>query len=81
MARVYLLLYVSDRSADHVVRSLRCKPGVVFTDLLEGPPDVIIMAEADDRLKLAKLATRAIASVESSVEVIRVLPASDGLNP
>ncbi len=80
MARAYILLHVSDCSADHVVRSLRGKPGVAFADLLEGPPDVIMMAEADDRLKLAELATRAIASVESSVEGIRVLPASFGLN-
>ena len=53
MARAYILLHVSDGSADYVVQSLRSKPGVAFADLLEGPPDVIMMAEADDRLKLA----------------------------
>lgn len=81
LARAYILLYVSDGSADHVVQSLRGKPGVVFADRLEGPPDVIMMVEADDWLKLATLATRAVASIESLAEAIHVLPTLNGLNP
>jgi hypothetical protein len=81
LVRAYILLDVLEGSAEQVVHNLRGKPGVVIADALEGPPDIVMMVEAKDRLKLAELATRAIASIESMTEGIHVLPAPNGLKP
>ncbi|MEE8413050.1 MAG: hypothetical protein V3R96_00720 [Dehalococcoidales bacterium] len=73
-ARAYVLLDVTGEKAEHVAQTLRSKPGVAIADLLEGPPDVVLMVEAPNRQKLAKLTVGALASVESMTEDIWLLP-------
>ena len=50
------------------------QPGVKMVDLLEGPPDVIVMLQARSRLELAELTNQALVSVESMTEDLKVLP-------
>lgn len=75
--RTYLLLDVLGGTADQVVQNLLGKPGVAFVDRLDGPPDVIMMIQAENRLKLAEVANQALGVIESMAKGIRVLPARD----
>ena len=75
--RVYILLDIVDGKAEHVAQVLRSSPGVVMADVLEGPPDVIIVMEVPKRRRLAKLAVEALAAVETITEHVRLLPARD----
>ncbi len=60
---------------------MRGKPGVVKADLLEGPPDVIVVVEASNRQELAELTMQVLASVETMTEHLQLLPTRDGYNP
>jgi len=73
-ARVYVLLDVVDGKSDEVAQALRGKPGVVIADLLEGPPDIIMVVEASERQKLIKLTMQALASVEAATEGLNLIP-------
>jgi len=74
-ARAYLLLKIVQGKAEEAARLLRDAVGVVAVDVLEGPPDIIVLMEASGRSTLARLAVRVIASVEALTEDIQLLPA------
>ena len=76
-ARAYLLLNIVQGKAEEAARSLRDEVGVVAVDMLEGPPDIIVLMEASGRSTLARLTVRAIASVEGLTEDIQLLPVED----
>ena len=76
-ARAYVLLHIVDGNSEWVLQALRSMPGVVTVDVLEGPPDVIMVVEASERQKLAELTTQALASVETAIEDMRLLPSRD----
>ena len=78
--RVYLLLDIVDGNAEQAARVLRESPGVVTADVLEGPPDVIVIIEADELQELAKLTNQAFTSVETMTEDTCLLPAKYRLN-
>lgn len=80
-ARAYVLLDVPDSRSGDVAKVLRGRPGVVKTDLLEGPPDVIVVVEASNRQELAKLTMQVLASVETMTEHLQLLPTRDGYKP
>ena len=46
----------------------------MVADLLEGPPDVVMLIRATERQELAKLAIDALLSVESLTEDVKCLP-------
>jgi hypothetical protein len=73
-AKVYMLLNVSNGNSIQVLETLKCQKGVIAADMLEGPPDIVLVIAAPDRQKLADRAIRAIASVEDVIENIRLLP-------
>jgi len=50
---------------------------VVLVNLLEGPPDVIMVVEAPDRHKLAEVTIQALASVETVTDGLCLMPAQD----
>ena len=75
--RAYMLPDIADGKPGQVVRVLRDKPGVVMADLLEGPPDVIVVVEASERQKLAEFTIQALASVEAMTEDIQLLRATE----
>ncbi len=80
-ARAYVLLDVTDSRSGDVAKVLRGRPGVVKADLLEGPPDVIVVVEASNRQELAKLTMQVLASVETMTEHLQLLPTRDGYKP
>ena len=72
--RVYVLLSVVGGQSEEVARTLRSKCGVLATDVLEGPPDVMMVVEARGRQQLARLMSSALASVENMTANMQVLP-------
>ncbi len=48
-----------------------------MVDVVEGPPDIIMVVEARGRRRLAKLTTRAIGSIENMTKELRLLPVID----
>jgi hypothetical protein len=72
--RVYVLLDVMERRKQQVAHYLLGRRGVLMADITEGKPNVIFVAEAASRQKLAELTMRAIAAIESMIEDFNVLP-------
>ena len=77
-AKVYVLLRVKESKSEQAVKTLRGKAGVRLLDVLEGPPDVIMMVQARERRRLAELTVAALASVEDITEDLQLLPTPDG---
>jgi len=77
VARAYVLLDIVDGKSEHVAQALQGKPGVVIAEQIEGPPDIIMVAEASDLQHLAKLTIQAITSVETMIHGLRLLPVQD----
>ena len=79
-AKAYVLLNVVHEKQEQVVRALRGKPGVLMVDVVEGPPDVVVVVGARGRQKLAKLTIQALALVEAITEEVQLLPTRGRLN-
>ena len=73
--RVYVLVTVAEGFSGKVASVLRCKPGVVAADVVEGEPNVIMLVEAQHRLRLAHLTIQALAAVETATVGLRLMPA------
>jgi len=78
--RVYILLDIAYGKAEQVAQVLQESPGVVMADVVEGPPEVIVVMEAAEQERLVKLTIQALASVESMTEHVCLLPARDRLD-
>ena len=76
--RVYMLIDAVEGKAGQIAQMLRGQPGVKMVDLLEGPPDVVVMLQAHNRQKLAELTNRALAAVDSMTGGMQVLPVQTG---
>ena len=76
--RVYLLIDVVEGRERQVLMALRGQPGIVLADRVEGPPDIVVIAEAQDRQSLANLIVQAIASIENLTNNIQFLPVCGG---
>jgi len=76
--KVYVLLEVLEGECHRAARILRRRPGVVALDLVEGPPHVVFIVEAAERQRLAKLTVSALASVESMIADVQMLPTCNG---
>jgi hypothetical protein len=72
--RAYLLMDITDGKYREVIRSLGNKPGVIMVDMLEGPPDILVVVEAGTRQELAELTVEALSSVENYAENVQLLP-------
>ncbi len=77
-ARCYLLIDVAEGKTRQALMALRRQPGIVLADRVEGPPDIVMMAEAQDRQSLANQTVRAIASIEDLTNNIQLLPVRGG---
>ncbi len=73
-ARVYVLLDVAQGELAKVMRTLRDKPGVIMADIVEGPPDIVMVVEARQRRRLAELTVEALSSIEGMTENLQLLP-------
>lgn len=74
-ARVYVLVDVAGGCHQEVASALRKKPGVVMADNVEAQQKVIMVVEAQDRQRLAELTVRALASVETAIGEMHLMPA------
>ena len=75
-ARVYVLVQVAEGHSEDVVSHLRRQPGVTMADVVEGQPDVIMVVEAQHRLKLAHLTIQALTAVETVTVGVHLMPAN-----
>lgn len=55
------------------------KKGVVMADVLEGIGEVMMVAEAPERHRLAELTIQALISVEAMTGEVKLLPVKNGL--
>jgi hypothetical protein len=76
--KAYVIMDSPAEKAARMVRTLRNRPGVVSVDLLEDSPQLIMVVEASQRKKLAKLTVRAISSADSMATVTQLLTAISG---
>ena len=76
--RAYVLLDVSHGNRENVARALHSMCGVAKVDMLEGPPDVLMMIEAPGRRQLARLTIQALAAVEPMTEKVQLMPSANG---
>jgi len=77
--RAYLLMDITEGKHREVIQSLESRPGVIMVDMLEGPPDVLVVVEAGTRQELAELTVDALSSVEDFMENMQLLPGRHGL--
>jgi hypothetical protein len=78
--RVYLLLDVVNGMAEQVAQVLRESPGVSSAEIIEDPPDVIVVVEATKQQRLAKYTSDVLALVERLIEDLHLLPVRNRLN-
>ena len=72
-SRVYVLLSISDGKTVQAAQAVRDMPGVMFADLLDGDPNLLLMIEAPDRLGLAELLMPALSVLDGVTEDMRLL--------
>jgi len=73
-AGVYVLIDTIEGKAKQVAKILHGQPGITVVDCVEGPPDIVMMAEAEDQQAMARLTVQAPATVENLTNDIRFLP-------
>jgi hypothetical protein len=73
-AKVYVLLDLVHADSAQLAQILRGKPGVAEIDVLEGPPSIIMVVEAPERLKAGEYLVDILDSVDGMTENLRVLP-------
>jgi hypothetical protein len=76
--KAYVIMDSPAEKAARMVRTLRNRPGVVSVDLLEDSPQLIMVVEAPQRKKLAKLTVHAISSADSMATVTQLLTTTSG---
>jgi hypothetical protein len=72
--RAYVLLQSLEDNHSEVVKKLRRQAGVVAVDLVEGPPDIVLVIEATDRQQLASVLMNALSSVQDVTEGLELFP-------
>jgi hypothetical protein len=73
-ARAYVLLNVVQGKVAEIVQTLRDRPGVIVADIIEGPPDIVMVIEARGRRRLANLTIEALSAVENVTGDLQLLP-------
>jgi hypothetical protein len=71
--RAYMLLDIVEGNCEHAVQMLRSRSGVVSVDWLEGRPDIIVMVEAPNRLRLAEAIMPVIGCVDGITEDLHLM--------
>ena len=76
MNRLYVLITVEDGTAETVARSLQNRPGVMLADVIENPPDIMLIVQANSNQRLAELTIGALEPVENLIKELKLLPTS-----
>lgn len=74
---MYVVVDVADGFCEEVASVLRCKPGVVMADNVEAAQKVVMVVEAQHRLRLAHLTIQALAAVEPVTANVCLMPAEE----
>jgi hypothetical protein len=74
--RAYVLLNTKKCHCKEAAEILERQSGVTTVDLVEGPPDIVLVMEASRRLALASKLIEAMSSVENLIDGVELLPAS-----
>lgn len=72
--RAYILINSLEGKASEIIKALDKQPGVVTIDHVDGLPDIIIVIEENDRLKLARLGITLFNSIGNLTADIQCLP-------
>ena len=75
--RAYVLLHTKKYHCKEAAEILERQSGVTTVDLVEGPPDIVLIMEASRRLALASKLIDAMSSVENLIDGVELLPASN----
>jgi hypothetical protein len=78
-AKVYVLLDLVHADSVQLAQFLRGKRGVAEIDVLEGPPSIIMVVEAPERLKAGEYLVDILDSVDGLTENLRVLPVRESV--
>ena len=70
MVQAYVLIQTDTGRAADVARSIRELPGVISTEAVTGPYDVVVFAEAEDVDALGQLVVTLIQPVEGIVRTL-----------
>ena len=73
-AKVYVFLDLVNTDSSQLAQTLQGKPGIVEIDVLEGPPSVIMVIEAPERLKAGEYLVGILDTIDGMTENLRVLP-------
>jgi len=73
-AKVYVLLDLGHARTAQVTHILQKKPGVAEIDVLDGPPSIMMVIEAPERLKAGEYLVNVLDSVDGMIENLHVLP-------
>jgi hypothetical protein len=77
--RVYLLLELTNGNKANAANTLRGMPGISVVDILEGPPDLVIVIEAPARQEAVEYLMGILNAVDGVIEDVRVLPVCESL--
>jgi hypothetical protein len=72
--RAYIFMDVAHGAASDVLRMLKGKPSIASVDCVEGPPDVIVVVEAEEPQRLAEVAVNALTSVAHLTNSVQCSP-------
>ncbi len=73
-SRAYIFLDVAHGETNDVLRMLKGQPCIVSVDCVEGPPDVIMVVEAEEPQRLAEVTVDALTSVSHMTNSVQCLP-------
>jgi hypothetical protein len=72
--RAYILIYSLEGRASEIIKALEKQPGVVTLDHVDGSPDIIMVIEENDRVKLARLAVTLLNIIDNFTADMQCLP-------
>jgi hypothetical protein len=73
--RAYVLLRTDSKRRDLARDILERQPGVIAVDLVDGPPDIMVVLEAAESQRLASHLLQAMTSVQDFTDSVDLLPA------
>ena len=73
-SRAYIIIETVEGKEKRVADILSRKPGIIAVDLVDGPPDIVIIAEAEESYRLAEQTIQALISVEDLTNSVQCLP-------
>jgi hypothetical protein len=76
--KLYLLLDIVNSNSKQAVQALTGRPGITSIDVLEGPPDLMVVIEGRTRQRAANNMMDILNSIDNITENFTMLPVSNG---